>query len=304
MLFGVLVLFLSCETTSFFAFPKAASAALPFTVFIVTSLLLKSGSAPFHYWVADAYEGAPSPVTVFLAVTVKLCVFLIICRVISGPLILGLAFWRPVLIISASLSIIIGCLGALFQKRIKRLLAYSSINNVGYAIAGLSAGNLSGIQASCTYIIFYCGALLLLFSLILGPYGSKPITYVAELRRLSPNRQSSIISALALFSMAGIPPLSGFWIKFFVLYELIASKLYALAIIGAFASIISSFYYVSLIKVLYFEEGPVVIGDNTPALPAPILFLLVISLSAYPLFPGTITSLSGSFALGFFTEFL
>mmetsp|Transcript_35133 Transcript_35133/g.48911 ORF Transcript_35133/g.48911 Transcript_35133/m.48911 type:complete len:208 (-) Transcript_35133:1372-1995(-) len=206
---------------------------------------------------------------------------------------------------SSGLSIVLGCLGALFQKRIKRLLAYSSINNVGYGLAGLSVASLSGLQASITYMCLYALSVLLLFSLILGPFGTRAVTYVSELRRLRPSGLSAVLSALVLFSMAGIPPLTGFWIKFFVLYELMAAKLYLLAIIGALGSVLSSFYYVSLIKVLYFEEGGGSCGPTVfPSFPSPLLSLLATSLFVYPLAPNTVSHFFGYVASGFLTEFL
>lgn len=207
--------------------------------------------------------------------------------------------------VCSGLSIIFGCLGALFQKKIKRLLAYSSINNVGYGLAGLSVASLSGLQASIAYMCLYTLSVLLLFSLILGPCGSRAITYVSELRRLRPSGLSAVLSSLVLFSMAGIPPLTGFWIKFFILYELMAAKLYLLAIIGALGSVLSSFYYVSLIKILYFEEGDVSHSSTvSPSLPIPLLGMLAASLFVYPLAPNEVSHFFGYVASGFLTEFL
>ena len=200
---------------------------------------------------------------------------------------------------------IIGCLGALFQKRVKRLLAYSSINNVGYGLAGLSTASVSGLQASITYMCLYSLSVLLLFSLLLGPSGTKSVTYVSELRRLRPSGLSAVLTALVLFSMAGIPPLTGFWIKFFVLHELIAAKMYLLAVVGALGSVLSSFYYISLIKVLYFEEGDVSCDSTVrPGFPAPLMALLAATLFVYPLAPNTVSHFFGYVASGFLTEFL
>ena len=167
---------------------------------------------------------------------------------------------RPLFIISGSLSIIIGCFGALFQKKIKRLLAYSSINNMGYVLAGLSIGNVSGLQASITYITLYSLSLLLLFALLLNVKkrdNSYAITYIVDLKylRAGGHRFTPLLCAFTLFSFAGLPPLTGFWIKFFILNGLISCNLYFVAALAAFASVVSSFYYVSLVKILYFEGG-------------------------------------------------
>lgn len=242
-------------------------------------------------------------VTAFLAIVVKLCIFFTFSRLLFGPLFEGASLWRPALLVCSGVSILLGCLGALFQKRVKRLLAYSSINNVGYAIAGLSIGNVGGLQASVTYMFFYSVTLMLLFALFLGSPQTRPITYVTDLKRLRLTPYLAVLTALCLFSLAGIPPLSGFWIKFFVLSELVNAKLYVLAAIGAFGSIISSFYYVSLIKILYFESvdssvEPLVVGP-----PTAYLMLLATGLFAYPLFPALVYKLSGIFAISFLTEF-
>lgn len=279
------------------------------TLFILSAFLLKLGAAPFHYWVADVYEGAPAIITVFLSVIVKLAMFLVLASVVTSPLFDSLHIYRPLFVMASILSIIIGCFGALFQKKIKRLLAYSSINNVGYALAGLSIGNVSGLQAATTYLVFYCLSLLLLFTLVLnckknGGYG---ITYIVELKHLRVGGMfTPLLCTLTLFSFAGIPPLTGFWIKFFILNELVASKLYLLAIIAAFASVLSSFYYVSLIKILYFEEGSQDLSVSNSMCTSQIVFvcLLAASLIIYVVIPNAIDAYFYSLALNFFTPFL
>lgn len=302
VLFSIFVLFISTDSTSFLAYPNTGEGALFFTTLIVSSFLLKLGAAPFHYWVVDAYEGSPSIVVVFFAVVVKLCIFLLFCRLLFNPLSEGISLWRPIILCCSAFSILLGCFGALFQKKIKRLLAYSSINNIGYILAGVSIGNVSGLQASLLYFFFYCLSLSFVFILILGPFNSKPLTYIVELQKLRSSYAGSVTLALLLFSMAGIPPLSGFWIKFFILYELISAKLYILAVVGAFASIISSFYYVSLIKILYFERTS--FQNKTFNFPSYLSILPVLTLFAYPLFPQMLNQVSENMALSFFIEFL
>jgi NADH-quinone oxidoreductase subunit N len=174
---------------------------------------------------------------------------------------------------------------------------------VGYALAGLSIGNVGGLQSSLVYMLFYSATLMLLLSLLLGKAGNQPVTYVTDLNRLRSSPMAAVLATLTLFSLAGIPPLSGFWIKFFVLSELFNAKLYTLAVIGAFGSIFSSFYYVSLIKVLYFEEANSLTDSYNVGVPTPFLGILSFSLVSYPLFPGLIYELSGSFAISFFTEY-
>jgi len=310
LLFGILLTYFAAETTSFFSESLLDGPALrALTLFILSAFLLKLGAAPFHYWVADVYEGAPAIVTVFLSVIVKLAMFLVLASIVTSPLFYSLHIYRPLFILASILSIVIGCLGALFQKKIKRLLAYSSINNVGYVIAGLSIGNLSGLQAATTYLVFYCLSLLLLFALILNckKEGGHGITYIVELKYLRVGGMfTPLLCTLALFSFAGIPPLTGFWIKFFILNELVASKLYLLATIAAFASVLSSFYYVSLIKILYFEEESPDLSVSNSMSVAQTVFVCILasSLVIYILAPGVIDSYFYSLALNFFTPFL
>jgi NADH-quinone oxidoreductase subunit N len=192
----------------------------------------------------------------------------------------------------------LGCFGAIFQKSIKRLLAYSSINNVGYILAALSTGTISGIQAALVYIFFYILALILLFSLLLSKPGSNSISYVTDFNRLGTNPLIAIITTLCLFSLAGVPPLSGFLTKFFVLSELFNSKFYVLAIIGAFSSIISSFYYLSLIKLIYFEDKKPQLKVFKPGVPQALLVILSSSLVFFPLFPELVYTISGNIACG------
>ena len=211
----------------------------------------------------------------------------------------------------SGLSILIGCFGALYQKRLKRLLAYSSINNVGYALAGLVVANAGGLQAALVYLFFYNMALLLFFSFLLGAFGSRRLTYVSDIRFLRKSSYCSIVVALCLFSMAGIPPLSGFFIKFFVLSELVYSKYYLLAAIGTFSSIISSFYYIALIKTLFFEDSGTenleeFLYQKAAYQPPLVAFTgaLAFFFIAYPLFPGFINSIFTELALGLTLPFM
>jgi NADH-quinone oxidoreductase subunit N len=275
------------------------------TIFVLAALLLKLGAAPFHYWVTDVYEGAPAIVTIFLSIVVKLTVFLALVSLLTSPLFYTLHLYRPLFILASIFSIVLGCFGALFQKNIKRLLAYSSINNMGYVLAGLSVGNLSGLQAASTYLVFYCFSLLLLFTLILNckKEGSPCITYTTDLKNLRVgNMFVPLLFALTLFSFAGIPPLTGFWTKFFILNELVSSKLYGLATIAAFSSVLSSFYYVSLIKILYFEEAnlDLSVSNNISFLQIIFVCALSFTLIIYMVAPGLVDSYFYSLALSFF----
>ena len=217
------------------------------------------------------------------------------------------------------------------------MVAYSSINNVGYIIGGLSIGNVHGLQASIVYVVFYLSAVLLLFSLTLNLKNGRPAVHTTDLKKLGESPAAAVIATLCLFSLAGIPPLSGFWIKFFVLSEMVNAKFYTLAVIGAFGSIISSYYYVNIIKGYYFEglkqvalrSVELLPNKNTPAaainylvsimkliliiklifkpfptkMPIAFVAILSFSLIAYPLFPETVHELSGSLAAAILAEF-
>ena len=231
---------------------------------ILISFLIKLGCAPFHMWVPDVYEGVPTFMTLILSVVMKSIFFLFFIKIVAYLLASGIETVKTVLILSSGISIIIGCFGALFQKKIKRILAYSSINNMGYMLIGLSVNSTIGIKASLMYSFFYFLAVILLFMIILNTKeineeGEKinSIVYTSDLHKLK--RGSALVLTIfivTLFSLAGIPPLSGFFIKFFILKEAIFSKLYVLATVGAFSSVISAFYYINLIKLTLFDNKP------------------------------------------------
>jgi len=224
-------------------------------IFVLAAFLLKLGAAPFHYWVTDVYEGAPAIVTLFLCIVVNLTMFLALVYLFNSPLFFNtVAIYRPLLSIASILSIVIGCFGAFFQKNIMRILAYSSIYNMGYVLAGLSVGNLIGLQAALTHLVFYCFSFLLLFTLILNckKEGSPCITYTTDLKNLRVgNMFVPLLFVLTLSSLVGIPPLTGYCTKVSILMQLIYSELYGVATIATFSSVLSGYYYFSLIKIVY-----------------------------------------------------
>ena len=272
LLFSVFVFYYLYESTFYYTCKESISTHMYafktsisiFTLFFCCAFFLKLGLAPFHYWVADVYEGAPALITVFLAVIVKFVIFVVLVQVACSPY-TNISFntYQPIFILGSGLSIIIGCFGALYQDTIKRLLAYSSINNAGFGVAGLAAGNTEGALSGICYIFFYCLAVFLIFIIILNCKLDKntyAINYISDIKYLKANSNKflasvmPIIFSLTLFSLAGIPPLTGFWTKFFVLSVLIEKGLYILAVVAALTSVVSSFYYINLIKILFFED--------------------------------------------------
>lgn len=262
---------------------------------LVISFLIKLGCAPFHMWVPDVYEGIPTFMTLILSVVMKSVFFLFFIKLVAYLLANGINSIKTLLILSAGSSIVIGCFGALFQKKIKRILAYSSINNIGYMLIGLSVDSTVGIKTSIMYSFFYFIAVLILFMVILNSKeideegnSINAIVYTSDLHKLKNSKILLSIFILTLFSLAGIPPLSGFFIKFFILKEAIFSKMYALAIIGAFSSVISAFYYINLVKLTLFDKNEIKKLEKTDNSYLILLTLLSLSLGAIFVFPQNI----------------
>ena len=302
LLLGATVLFIAFGQASFSSFPGWYHPAVCGSLLLSSFMLLKTGCAPFQYWVSDVYEGSPLSVTVFLAVVSKLAFFFALSRTLFGPLSEVASLWTPALSFCAALSIVVGCLGALFQKRVKRLLAYSSINNAGYVLAAFSTGSFSGLQAGLAYLLLYLATLLVLFGFLSGARGSVALASVNELGLMRDSAGASVLVSGLLFSLAGIPPLTGFWTKFFVLSELVSLKMYMLATVAAFASVLSSYYYVSLVRILHFEEPSVRPFNKTYSAPFSGLWLPLLSapVLVYPLFPDIVHTTTRDIALGVF----
>lgn len=233
--------------------------------------------------------------TLILSVVIKSVFFLFFIKLVAYLLANGINSIKILLILSAGSSIVIGCFGALNQKKIKRILAYSSINNMGYMLIGLSVDSTVGIKTSIMYSFFYFIAVLILFMIILNSkeideQGNpiNAIVYTSDLHKLKSSKLVLSIFILTLFSLAGIPPLSGFFIKFFILKEAIFSKMYALAIIGAFSSVISAFYYIHLVKKTLFDNNEMKKLEKMDNSYLILLTLLSLSLGVIFVFPQNI----------------
>jgi NADH-quinone oxidoreductase subunit N len=225
-------------------------------VFVLAGLSFKMSAVPFHMWTPDVYEGAPTPVTAFFASAPKVAALGLTVRVAIealGPA--GLA-WQQVIIFIALASILLGAVAAIGQTNIKRLLAYSSINNVGFALIGLAAGTQEGVAAVMSYLAIYIVMTIGSFLCVLQmrDQQGRPVESIASLSGLSQTRPG-LAAALAIFmfSLAGIPPLFGFWAKFLVFDAAVGAGLTALAAIGIAASVIGAFYYLKIVKTMYFD---------------------------------------------------
>ena len=226
-------------------------------VFVLVGLAFKVSAVPFHMWTPDVYEGAPTSITSYFAVVPKVAGLAVLIKFMFIPFSNILSEWQLIIIFISIASMILGAVAAIVQKNIKRLLAYSSIGHVGYALAGVATGVISGYESSIIYISIYVvmniGAFSCLYLLKKdGEYREN----ISDLSGLSKKQPLLAISFLViLFSLAGIPPLAGFFAKFYVFTAVIEQKMYALAIIGLLTTVISAFYYLRIIKIMYFDES-------------------------------------------------
>jgi len=225
-------------------------------VFIVIGLAFKVSAVPFHMWTPDVYEGAPTSVTSFFALIPKIAAITVFIRFMYVPFLNVMDQWQIIIIFISIASMILGATAAIGQKNIKRLMAYSSIGHMGYALAGLAPGTNAGIQSTIIYLIIY-------LVMNLGAFGCifmmkrENIFYenINDLSGLSKNHPLLSLSFLViLFSLAGIPPLAGFFAKFYIFMSVIESKMYTLAVLGLLTTVISAFYYLRIIKIIYFDK--------------------------------------------------
>jgi NADH-quinone oxidoreductase subunit N len=208
-------------------------------------------------WTPDVYEGAPTPVTMFFASAPKVAAVALATRVAIEAFGTQVDAWRPVVIFAALASIVVGALGAIGQRNIKRLLAYSSINNVGFILIGLACGTAAGASAMLVYLAIYVamtvGSFVVL--LMLKDESGEPLERIADISGLSRTRPALAWCLMALmFSLAGIPPLFGFWGKFVVFQAAVQANLVALAALGIAASVIGAYYYIKIVKIMFFDD--------------------------------------------------
>jgi len=225
-------------------------------VFILVGLAFKISAVPFHMWTPDVYEGSPTSVTSFFAVAPKVAGLAVLVRFMQFPFENILQEWQTIIIFISIGSMILGAVAAIGQKNIKRLMAYSSIGHMGYALAGISTGSISGYISSITYISIYSIMTIGAFSAIF--LMKKENKYTEEISDLSGISKKHPLIALGfliiLFSLAGIPPLGGFFAKFYIFMSVVENEMYALAIIGLLSTVISAFYYLKIIKIIYFDD--------------------------------------------------
>ncbi len=225
-------------------------------VFILVGLAFKISAVPFHMWAPDVYQGSPTVVTFFFAIVPKIAALGVFIRFLYVPFLEIIEQWQTIIVFLSIASMIFGAVAAIGQKNLKRLIAYSSISHIGYAIAGLSTGTNEGIQSSILYISIYAIMNLGFFTcLLMIKRNQSYYENIDDLSGLSKNHPIISLSLLIiLFSLAGIPPLAGFFAKFYIFISVIEQSMYFLAIIGLLATVIAAFYYLRIIKIIYFDE--------------------------------------------------
>jgi NADH-quinone oxidoreductase subunit N len=225
-------------------------------VFVLAGLAFKISAVPFHMWTPDVYEGAPTPVTAFFAAAPKMAAMALLVRVTVGafePIALD---WQQIVAFISIASMVLGAFAAIGQRNIKRLMAYSSIGHMGYALVGLAANSEAGVRGVAIYMLIYMVMTLGTFAVILAMRRNNAnVEEISELSGLSAtNPVMATMLTILMFSLAGIPPLAGFWGKWYVFLAAIDADLYALAVIGVLASVVGAYYYLRIIKIMWFDE--------------------------------------------------
>jgi NADH-quinone oxidoreductase subunit N len=225
-------------------------------VFVLAGLAFKVSAVPFHMWTPDVYEGAPTPVTAFFASAPKVAAMALIIRVVVDAFAPVTTDWQQIVAFLAIASMALGSFAAIGQQNIKRLMAYSSIGHMGFALVGLAAGSEQGVQGVVVYVVIYMAMTLGAFACILAMRrGGEMVEEIDSLAGLARTRPGvAFLLGTILFSLAGIPPLAGFFAKYYVFLAAIQSGLYALAVIGVVTSVVGAYYYLRIVKIMYFDE--------------------------------------------------
>lgn len=284
LLYGISLLYGFSGTTDFTGIATAMggqlNAGLIFgVVFVLAGLAFKISAVPFHMWTPDVYEGAPTPVTAFFASAPKVAAMALMTRVVIDAMGPAVGAWQQIVIFLALASIILGAVGAIGQKNIKRLLAYSSINNVGFMLIGLAAGTQAGVEGVLTYLVVYVVTTLGAFLVVLQlrDTDGNAVESIPAMAGLA-SKRGWLAAAMSVFllSLAGIPPLFGFWPKLLVFQAAVNANLVPLAVAGIVASVIGAYYYIMVIKTMVFDDP----SDTEFAAPAAPVERVLMTVSA------------------------
>ncbi|MBL4789231.1 MAG: NADH-quinone oxidoreductase subunit NuoN [Kordiimonadaceae bacterium] len=271
LLYGVSLIYGFAGTTDFDLLEKTLRGAegphigvVVGMVFLMVGLAFKVSAVPFHMWTPDVYEGSPTPVTAFFAAAPKVAALALMVRVLVGAFPGLIAEWQQVIIFISVASMLVGAFIALVQTNIKRLMAYSSIGHVGFALVGLATGTQAGIEALLIYIAIYITMTMGTFAAILTMRrGEGYVENIDDLAGLSQNNLPMAVAiAIFMFSLAGIPMLAGFWGKWYVFLEAVNVGLWPLALIGLITSVVSAYYYLRIIKIMFFDDAAEAFDGN------------------------------------------
>jgi len=244
-------------------------------VFLLAGLAFKISAVPFHMWTPDVYEGAPTPVTAFFAAAPKMAAMAMIVRVMVQAFPEVTSQWQQIVVFISIASMVLGAFAAIGQRNIKRLMAYSSIGHMGFALVGLAAGTQEGVKGVIVYMALYLAMTLGTFGCIIAMRRRDgAVESIDDLAGLDRNdRGTAFILALLMFSLAGIPPLAGFFAKFYVFLAAVQANLWPLAIIGVLSSVVGAFYYLRIVKIIYFDEP----ADGFEPAPVPVKMVIGIA---------------------------
>jgi NADH-quinone oxidoreductase subunit N len=267
-------------------------------VFVIAGLAFKVSAVPFHMWTPDVYEGAPTPVTAFFSAAPKVAALALLARVLYDPFGDLAPQWQQVIILMSLLSMVLGAFAAIGQQNIKRLMAYSSIGHVGYALMGLAVADTAGLRGLLIYMAIYVamnlGAFAVLIAMRRQGKAVETVADLAGLGRTDPMRAAWM--SIFMFSMAGIPPLAGFFGKLYVFLAAVQGGLWLLAVVGVLASVVSAYYYLRIVKVMYFDEAAGRL-DDAPASLGVVMAAAGIFTLAFALWPAPLVAAAQSAAM-------
>ncbi len=262
-------------------------------VFILVGLAFKVSAVPFHMWTPDVYEGAPTSITSYFAVVPKVAGLALLIKFMFVPFSNILLEWQTIIIFISIASMILGAIAAMVQKNFKRLLAYSSIGHIGYALAGVATGSISGYQSAIVYISIYVimniGAFSCLYLLKKDGQYKENISDLSGISKKNPLLAISLL--IILFSLAGVPPLGGFFAKFYVFVAVLEKEMYALAIIGLLTTVMSAFYYLKIIKTIYFDDSIITFESTKNRTAQVSIFTSCVILVTFFLYPSFLNNL-------------
>jgi NADH-quinone oxidoreductase subunit N len=262
-------------------------------VFIIAALAFKMSAVPFHMWTPDVYQGVSISTTTFFAMAPKITAAMLFARLFFTAFNSYIFSWNQVVIVISVLSMLIGSFGAIMQRKLKRMIAYSSISHIGFILLGLVAADLNGIRGMVAYTAIYMimtAGFMACLVMTCHQDDSDDMSQLAGLYKKKP--LIAIAMALLMFSMAGVPPLAGFWAKFYVLYPIVASELYWLAVVAVVASVVSAFFYIRIVKVMYFDQQSGDLQYFTSMSLATIAFICVAFNAFYVLSPSQLLAMA------------